>query len=147
MFSFSACQQRDFYAYNDPMYSKEVEQARKEIKDSTGVNLDLSELSVMPREVPGVLAQCMDVSSEKTGHKIITVSPSKFKKLPDSAKVTIILHELGHCYFGLQHVVEPQESQTADLMVFRFSFYMLYNLFSTPEGRAPYIIEMVKRGR
>lgn len=143
----SSCMKRpEEAAYtSESQYALEVAQAQKEIKDASGVNLDLSGLVTITENAPGFYAVCKNTTSNKFGKKVIAFS-SSYKLLKHDGKVAVILHELGHCYFGLHHSDEGVQLTKPDLMVHQFSDYMLEDIFATESRRAPYVYEMVRRG-
>lgn len=130
---------------SDTQYAKEFEQAKNEIKDSSGVNLDLSQLIVVSMEMPNTVATCNQISRDPSSQKIITVSPSLFKPMEINQKISIIIHELGHCYFGLGHLENTKPGDVPDFMVPKISEALVYFYFNSIEKRAPYIKSMVQR--
>lgn len=128
----------DRYLHN-PRYMPELIEARDEIKDATGINIDISGLKVAVEASKGMAAVCHKSSR---GSRMISVNPENYDGLSRHQKITIMIHELGHCYFNLNHI----DAHEPDIMVRQFSYYHLDSIFRTKDQRAPYIQKMIKRG-
>lgn len=126
-------------------YDAEILEARNEIKDATGINLDVSGLVVVVMERPNIAATCSKYEGEKHGEKVLTISPEVYKKRTKEARHVTLIHELGHCYLNLKHIENSSPGFVADIMARYLNQAMVRKYLLTPEMRAPFLVEMVQR--